>query len=160
MSSGKEAPWRIILLSGWPKDGLERRGEDHKFMFVSTLCIHRLEVTPAYLDQSMAASPMTTPCRWNDTRQDKQLYFPLMTYWPIDLWPFCFTLHWDGHIYFIILWLECVHLFVCVMCTVYRDMATTVHAYLDTALVWLCFVRNKSTAPQVAQPHTTCKVTC
>ena len=48
-------------------------------------CVHRLEVTPAYLDQSMAASPMTTPCRWNDTRQDKQLYFPLMTYWPIDL---------------------------------------------------------------------------
>ncbi|XP_064406561.1 uncharacterized protein LOC135351490 isoform X2 [Halichondria panicea] len=46
----------------------------------------RLEVAPAYLDQSFRSAATTSlASRRNDHRAEKQLDFPLMTFWPIDL---------------------------------------------------------------------------
>jgi len=43
----------------------------------------RLEVTPIYQDPSFTSNVASG---WrNDLRQERQLNFPLMTYWPVDL---------------------------------------------------------------------------
>jgi hypothetical protein len=44
----------------------------------------RLELSPAHLDTGVTALQQLS-MRRNDVRLDRQLYFPLMTFWPIDL---------------------------------------------------------------------------
>lgn len=54
---------------------------------VTKLCTvlhYRLEVQPAYVEQS-GSSSFLAAAKFNDQKTEKRLDFPLMTYWPVDL---------------------------------------------------------------------------